>query len=64
MQTINENIVFDVFAILVLSKSLQNKDPFTSSPHCDGNSYHDKLKNLHMRKKQQMLKNRHAGNWP
>ena len=35
----------------------------SSSPHCDGNSYADKLKNLHMRKNQQKLKNQHAGNW-
>ena len=36
----------------------------SSSPHCDGNSYADKLKNPHMRKNQQKLKNQHAGNWP
>ena len=33
-------------------------------PHCDGNSYADKLKNPPMRKNQQKLKNQHAGNWP
>ena len=32
----------------------------SSSPHCDGNSYTDKLKNPHMRKNQQKLKNQHA----
>ena len=30
----------------------------SSSPHCDGNTYADKLKNSHMRK------NQHAGNRP
>ena len=34
----------------------------SSSPHCDGNSYVDELKNSHMRKNQQTLKNQHAGN--
>ena len=33
-----------------------------SGPHCDGNSYADKLKNPYMRKNQQKLKNQHAGN--
>ena len=28
LQAINENVIFDVFAILVLSRSLQNKDLF------------------------------------
>ena len=36
----------------------------SSSPHCDGNSYAYKLKNPHMRKNQQKLKNQHAGNRP
>ena len=36
----------------------------SSSPHCDGNSYADKLKNPHMRENQQKLKNQHAGNRP
>ena len=36
----------------------------SSSPHCDGNSYADKLKNPHTRKNQQKLKNQHAGNQP
>ena len=35
-----------------------------SGPHCDGNSYADKLKNPYMRKNQQKLKNQHAGNRP
>ena len=36
----------------------------SSSPHCDGNSYEDKLKNPHMRKNQHKLKNQHVGNRP
>ena len=36
----------------------------SSCPHCDGNSYADKLKNPHMRKSQQKLKNQLAGNRP
>ena len=33
----------------------------SSSSHCDGNSYADKkMKNPHMRKNQQKLKNQHA----
>ena len=36
----------------------------SSYPHYDGNSYADKLKNPHMRKKQPKLKNQHAGNRP
>ena len=36
----------------------------SSSPHCDGNSYADKLKNPYMRKNQQKLKNQHAENRP
>ena len=28
LQAINENVISDVFAILVLSRSLQNKDLF------------------------------------
>ena len=64
MQAINENFIFDVFAILVLYRSLQNKDLLSSSPHCDGKSYADKLKNPHMRKNRLKLKNQHAGNRP
>ena len=37
---------------------------FWSSPHCDGNCYAEKLKNPHMRKTQQKLKNQHAANRP
>ena len=36
----------------------------SSSPHCDETSHADELKNPHMRKNQQKLKNRHAGNRP
>ena len=64
LQAINENFIFDAFAILILSKSLQNKDVLSSTPHCDGNSYADMLKNPHMRKIQLKLKNQHAGNRP
>ena len=34
----------------------------SSSPRCDGNSYADKMKNPHMRKNQQKLKNQHTRN--
>ena len=36
----------------------------SSSAYGDGNSFADKLKNLHMRKNQQKLKNQHACNRP
>ena len=39
----------------------KTKTFLSSSPHHDGNSYADKLKNSHMRKNQQKLKNQHAG---
>ena len=40
----------------------KEKTFLSRSPHCDGNSYADKLKNPHMRKNQQKVKNQHAGN--
>ena len=42
----------------------KTKTFLSSSPHYDGNSYADKLKNPHMHKNQQKLKHQHAGNRP
>ena len=51
MQAINENFIFDVFVILILSTYLQKKIFLSSSPHYDGNSYADERKDPDMRKK-------------
>ena len=49
--------MFDVFAILILSRCFQNKVLFIYQSA-------DKMKNTYIQKNQQKLKNQHAGNRP
>ena len=64
LQAIKENFIFDVFEFWFYLDICKTKIFLSSSPHCDGNFYADKLKNPHMWKNQQKLKNQHAGNRP
>ena len=61
MQAINENFIFDVLQFWFYVDLCKTKTFLCSSPHCDGNSYADKLKNPHMQKNQPKLKTQQAG---
>ena len=64
LQAINENFIFDVLQFWFYLDFCKTKIFLSSSPHYDVNSYLDKLKNPHMQKNQQKLKDEHAGNRP